>query len=264
MGINGIGNQIIKNNKEQEEMGVKILGISGSPRHGNTEIMVKEALSSAEGLKEVETEFVSLADCNIAGGCKSTYRCRRTPLEKLCSDYDDDANMIMKKMIEADGILVGVPVYWGGVTAQFKALMDRTMPLEFNGYVLRNKVGGAITVAFTRQGGLESTIAEIHRWFLMHDMVVVSVGPERPKEGIGCFWGATGLQGWPQSVSFSADPKGSLSAVRQDFIGMKACGLLGKRVVELAKVIKAGFSQLQDEVIWPPYGGRGITFHPGE
>jgi multimeric flavodoxin WrbA len=246
-------------------MKVKILGISGSPRHGNTDIMVKESLSSAKMLKDVETEFISLADCNIAGGCKSTYNCRKTPLEKLCVDYKDDANMIMGKMLEADGILVGVPVYWGGVTAQLKALIDRTMPIEFNGYAFRNKVGGALTVAFTREGGHESTIAEIHRWFLMHDMVVVSVGPERPKEGIGCFWGAAGLQGWPQSVSFGSDPKGSLSAVKQDTVGMNACRLIAKRVVEMAKVIKAGFSNLQkEELVWQPFGGKGITFHPGE
>jgi len=244
---------------------VKVLGISGSPRHGNTDILVREALSAAGELKDVETEFISMADCRIAGGCKSTYRCRKAPLEELCSDYDDDANMIMRKMLEADGILVGVPVYWGGVTAQLKALMDRTMPIEFNGYPLRNKVGGALTVAFTRQCGLEHTIAEVHRWFLMHDMVVVSVGPERPKEGIGCFWGAAALQGWPESVSFSSNPKGSLSAVKQDSIGMNAARFIGKRVVELAKFIKAGVSQIQkDELVWAPFGGKDIVFHPGE
>jgi multimeric flavodoxin WrbA len=246
-------------------MKVKILGISGSPRHGNTDIMVKEALSSAQTLRDVETEFVSLADCNIVGGCKATYKCRKTSLEKLCVDYQDDANMIMRKMLQSDGILLGVPVYWGGVTAQLKALIDRTMPIEFNGYALRNKVGGALTVAFTRQGGHEPAIAEIHRWFLMHDMVVVSVGPERPKEGIGCFWGAAALQGWPQAVPFASDPKGSLVAVQQDTIGMNACRLIAKRVVEMAKVIKAGFSNLQPEdVVWQPFGGKGITFHPGE
>jgi multimeric flavodoxin WrbA len=168
-------------------------------------------------------------------------------------------------MLEADGILVGVPVFWGSVPAQFKALMDRTMPIEFNGFVLRNKVGGVITVAVTRQGGHEFTIAEIHRWFLMHDMVIVSVGPERPREGTGCFWGAAGLQGWPQPVAFAMDPKGSLSAVNQDTIGMKSCRFLAKRVVEMAKVIKAGFPQIRkEELIWPPFGGKGITYHPGE
>ena len=60
---------------------VKILGISGSPRHGNTDILVKEALKAAEGLHEVDVEFISLADVKIDGGCKADYACWRKPEE---------------------------------------------------------------------------------------------------------------------------------------------------------------------------------------
>jgi len=234
-------------------MKVKVLGISGSPRHGNTDILVKESLKGAEELREVETEFISVKDKKIRGGCISTYRCFRDPSWTApCRDYkNDDVNEILLKMVEADGIIVGVPVYWGGLTAQLKNVIDRSMSLEPLGFPLRNKVGGAIAVAYDRQGGLEGAIAELQRWFLTHDMIIVSVGPERPKESIGCYYGVAALQGWPTPVSTRVDPKGSLSAVKQDIVGMTAARFLGKRVAEMAKVIKAGFAQVKGETAWP-------------
>ena len=234
-------------------MDVKILGISGSPRHGNTDILVKEALKGAESLGEVETEFVAICDHEIKSGCISCYRCKDTDFERLCLGVkDDDANMLMKKMLEAEGWIVGVPVYWGGITAQLKALIDRTMSVEFAGMGFRNKIGGAIAVAYDRQGGLEGTIADLQRWFLTHDMICVSVGPERPKNGIGCYYGVAALQGWPYPVSFSADKHGSLKAVEQDVIGLDACKYLGQRVAEMAKVVKAGFNEVK--TVWPYKG----------
>jgi len=84
-------------------------------------------------------------------------------------------------------------------------------------------------------------------------MIVVSVGPERPKQGIGCYYGVAALQGYPYPVSFSADAKGSLKAVTQDTIGMDACVHLGKRVAEMAQVVKAGFQQVK-KTAWPYQG----------
>lgn len=234
-------------------MKVKILGISGSPRHGNTDILVKAALKGAEGLDEVETEFVALCDHNIKSGCISCYRCKETDFEKMCLGVkDDDVNMIMKKMLEAEGWIIGVPVYWGGITAQLAALRDRTMAVEFAGFGFRNKIGGAIAVAYDRQGGLEGTIADLQRWFLTHDMICVSVGPERPEKGIGCYYGVAALQGWPYPVSFSKDKQLSMRAVEQDVIGLEACTYLGQRVAEMAKVVKAGFAQVK--TAWPYEG----------
>jgi multimeric flavodoxin WrbA len=126
------------------------------------------------------------------------------------------------------------------------------MAVEFAGMGFRNKVGGAITVAYDRQGGLEGTIADLQRWYLTHDMIVVSVGPERPKTGIGCYYGVAALQGWPYPLSFSTDAKGSLKAVSQDVIGIDACKYLGKRVAEMTKVVKAGFQQVK--TVWPYKG----------
>ncbi|MBW2678071.1 MAG: flavodoxin family protein [Deltaproteobacteria bacterium] len=234
-------------------MAIKILGIAGSPRHGNTDIMVKTSLEAAASIGGVETEFFSTADFDIKP-CTSCYKCTKTTMEHLCLSPEvrnDDANMLFKKMIEADGWLVGVPVYFGSIPAQFKALVDRSMSVEMAGYGFRNKVAGALTVAFDRNGGLERTITDLQSWFLIHDMIPVSVGPERPDQGIGCYWGATCLQGWPYPVH-STEMEKSLEGVKQDVIGMQQSAYLGKRVAEMAKVVRAGFENV--ETVWPYKG----------
>jgi len=236
-------------------MEVKILGISASPRHANTDILVKEALKSAEELGNVETEFLSLADKKINGGCVNCYACIIKPSrEELCRGYKgsrkDDVNEIFERMMAADGLIIGVPVYYGGVTAQLKCIMDRTMALEAIGFPLRNKVAGVITIAYDRQGGIEGTIHDVQRWLMIHDLILVGVGPERPAMGTGCYFGAAAVQGFPRPIF--APEKGEEKAVLQDKVGMDAARYIGKRVTEVTKVVKAGFSQVsEEELAWP-------------
>jgi len=232
---------------------VKILGVSGSPRHGNTEILVQEALSGAEELPNVKTEFISLVDKKIAGGCKACFNCLKKPSsDLLCRGpgLKDDVNDILRKMIEADGIILGTPTYWGSVTSQLKCVIDRVQSVESAGMLLRNKVGGAITVACNRQGGQEGAVLDILKFYLISDMIPVSVGPERPEEGLVGFYGVQGQQGFPHRVA-SWLPGGK-SACRQDEMGMKAARNLGKRVAEFAKIVKAGLAAMSDvELAWP-------------
>jgi len=234
-------------------MKVKILGISGSPRHGNTDILVKETLRWAGSLGDVKTEFISISDYKIKSGCISCYKCKGTNLDELCRGVKDDVNAIFKKMLEADGWIIGNPVYFGGITAQLKAIIDRSMSVEYAGCGFRNKVAGVVTVAVTRHGGHEGTIIDIHRFCMIHDMIVVGSGPERPKQGLGCFWGVAALRGYPYPVS-SSDPQ-ALTAVNQDDVGLGTCKYLGLRVAEMAHVVKAGFSSKNVKTYWP-YKGK--------
>jgi multimeric flavodoxin WrbA len=232
---------------------VRIFGLCGSIRHGNTEILVKEALRAAAELPGVETEYMGLADLKIAGGCTARYTCWRRPsLEHPCRDYKedkDDVNRILRAMVTADGIIVGVPVYWGSVPAQLKCIIDRSMAVEA-GFLLRNKPGGAIAVAAERHGGHELAIETLHRWFLVHDMIVCGVGPARPATSIGGHQGAMALQGFPYPIH--SDEPGEREAVLQDDIGMGAARFLGRRVAELARLIKAGLESVSEsELAWP-------------
>jgi len=150
---------------------MKILGISGSPRKGsNTSILVKRALNVCE--KEgFETEFISLANfkiefCDDCGYCneKNNFRCSK----------EDDVEKILEKMIKADGLIIGSPTYFASISGKLKALFDRTLPLRRDNFKLKGKVGGAIAVGGSRNGGQEFAIREIQNWMLLHNILVVS------------------------------------------------------------------------------------------
>ena len=147
---------------------MRILGISGSPRQGgNTEIAVRHALKtiSDEGL---DTEFVSLAElpvlpCVACGGCRNF----ATP---KCVQNDPNFDLILQKVIEADGLIVGSPVYFSSATPQLMALLDRIGYVTRPNLVLRRKVGAAIAVA--RRAGTNFTFAQMNYFFLISEMIV--------------------------------------------------------------------------------------------
>jgi multimeric flavodoxin WrbA len=230
---------------------VQIIGIAGSPRRGNTELLVKEALKAAEEIGHVETEFVTLVGKNIQP-CKADYRCTTEGTFDLpCPTIpEDDVNDILKKIALVDGVIVGSPVYWGGVTAQLKALFDRSMAIESQNKALRNKIGGAISVAFDRNGGQETTILSIHWWMLINDMIVVGAGPEVPEIGQGGYIGGTAVQGFPYPKPSTT--KEARSAAMEDKIGLNSVRSVGKRVAEVAKLLKSGLKEVpEEELAWP-------------
>lgn len=212
-------------------MKVNILGISGSPRHANTEILVQAALKATETLGDVETRFISLARKKITP-CAGDWRCHtEATKERFCPTYKDDMQEIYEAMVWADGMIIGTPVYWGSVSAQMKAVLDRTMPFchyssTFKGE-LSHKVVGAIAMAFDRNGGQEYAIQTVHNWALVQDMIVVGSGPGTP---CVCYYGGTGYSMPSDAVDF----------VKKDGQGLKSCRGTGMRVAELTKVIKAG------------------------
>jgi multimeric flavodoxin WrbA len=148
---------------------MKVLGISGSPRPGgNTDILVGLALEvlAEEGF---ETELVSLADrpvkpCVACGGCS---RCE----EPRCTQEDPAFEGMVERFIEADGVLVGSPVYFGSATPQTMALLDRVGYVSRHGKnFLRRKVGASIVVA--RRAGQNFTLAQLNYFFLISEMIV--------------------------------------------------------------------------------------------
>ncbi len=81
--------------------------------------------------------------------------------------------IIMAALEKADGIIVASPVYFGTVTAQLKAIFDRTIPFRRQGLRLKDKIGCAITVGGARNGGQEKAIETIHAWMHIQGMIVV-------------------------------------------------------------------------------------------
>jgi len=149
---------------------MKILGISGTHRaEGNTDLLVKRALEVCE--KEgAETEFISLSNKKIEF-CTHCDTCKESP--HTCSIADDVAE-ILEKMKNSDAIVIGSPTYFASVSSRLKALFDRTLPLRRNNLQLSGKLGGAIAIGGSRNGGQEFTTNQIRNWMLLHEMLVVA------------------------------------------------------------------------------------------
>ncbi len=100
----------------------KVLILAGSPRiGGNSDLLCDEfAKGATESGNTVEKIYV--AECNV-GFCRACYAC--TDAGKCV--MDDDMGMILNKMIEADVIVMASPVYFYSISAQLKAVIDRTV-----------------------------------------------------------------------------------------------------------------------------------------
>ena len=113
--------------------GVKVLGLFGSPRRGgNTEILLEEALKGAE--KEgAKTERLYLSDFTITP-CKECHGCDRTGKCVIL----DDMQKIYPKLLEADVVILASPIFFYGVTAWAKALIDRSQSFWTRKYLLKD------------------------------------------------------------------------------------------------------------------------------
>lgn len=214
-----------------------ILGISGSPRKANTDLLLERALSAAEKTGRIRTETIYLRgkDIHYCTGC---FRCNtKNEYPSGCPVHRDAMDEIAPMLTRADGIILASPVYFGGVTAQLKCFMDRTEPLlrytpTPRTAALRNKVGAAIVVGGNRNGGQEAAIQGIHHFFLVHDMIVAGTGPDKQP---GCYLGAAAFSGMdPDRGSAVRD------AVMNDEIGSRAAEVIGRRVAELVKKLRSG------------------------
>jgi len=148
---------------------MKVVGINGSARKdGNTAILINRALEELQ--KEgIETELIQLAGKNIHG-CRACKKCFEAK-DRRCFVKNDDFNSVLEKMDEADGIILGSPVYFSDMTAEMKALIDRAGYVgKANGEMFRRKVGAAVTAA--RRGGCVHTFDSINHFFFISQMVV--------------------------------------------------------------------------------------------
>jgi multimeric flavodoxin WrbA len=99
---------------------VKILGIAGSPRlHGNTEVLLDEALKGAKEVGATTNKIVvcnrDIYPCQGCGDCDKTGECT----------IDDAMDRIYNLTTSAHGIIVAAPVYFNSLNAQTKAFIDR-------------------------------------------------------------------------------------------------------------------------------------------
>jgi len=145
---------------------MKVLLVNGSP-HGKG--CTYTGLSEVEKtLKEqgIETELFHIGVKPIRGCCD----CRKCKETGRCAFDDDPVNTLIEKIIRADGVVIGSPVYYGGANGALCALLDRVffaVSSQF-GY----KPGAAIVSC--RRGGAGSAFDRLNKYFTISGMPVVS------------------------------------------------------------------------------------------
>lgn len=197
---------------------MKIIGISSSHVKRGTFYLLEEALNEVNE-KGGETGIIHLSeyDLKLCQGCNNCLK------NKECI-LDDDLEEIGNRLIEADGIIISSPSYFGSVTGYLKNLMDRSRYLKMDGHQLKNKVLGAVSSSGLNQGGAQSTIETIYRFGLTHGMIVI--GPAgRPETEANMVIGTAEMDdGWRR--------------IKDDQKAIKLARNLGARMVEIVTLIK--------------------------
>jgi len=189
---------------------MKVIAFNGSGRKdGNTAILLKVVLDELSNAG-IETEMIQLAG-KAPRGCIACYKCFENK-DRKCAVTTDELNEYLAKMVEADGILLGSPVYFADATAGIKALIERCgMVSAANGGLFKRKVGAA--VAAVRRAGAIRTFDTLNHLFQHGQMIVVG----------SSYW----------NVGIGRDP----GAVKEDAEGIRTMQTLGQNMAWLLKKI---------------------------
>ncbi len=190
---------------------MKVLLVNGSPhKSGNTFTALNEMVNvfEAEG---IEAQILHVGNMDVRGciacrSCAATGRC--------C--FDDVVNESAHLFEEADGLVVGSPVYYASANATLIAYLDR---LFFSTHFDKTmKVGAAVGAA--RRGGLTATYDELNKYFAISGMPIAS----------GQYW--NGIHGREQGEA------------QQDAEGLQQMRTLARNMAFLMKAIRLGKEQM--------------------
>jgi multimeric flavodoxin WrbA len=203
---------------------MKALAINGSHRKGkNTAALLALVLEElARG--GVDTELLEVSDLHI-DFCRSCNRCLR---KTECSIRDDDMPMVGRKMLAADAIIIGSPVYFSNVTSRLKLFMDRTRWMHMAENLLDGKLGAALTCAGLRNGGQEITQLILERFLQGHGLRVVEA--RNPHAGV--------FNLGPMATLFEAFDGSAIhwkTGALQDALAVQTCRTLGQNLLRLLR-----------------------------
>jgi multimeric flavodoxin WrbA len=191
---------------------MRVVAFNGSGRKdGNTAILLKTVLEELE--KEgIQTELVQLAGATIRF-CRACHRCFEKKDQRCVMD-DDIFNSCMEKIVNADGVLLGSPVYFADVSAELKAFIERVGFVSIaNGHILKRKVGAGVIAV--RRGGAVHTFNSINNFFTINQMIIPG----------SCYW----------NFAFGRDA----GEVTKDEEGIHTMRVLGENMAWLLKKITA-------------------------
>ena len=199
---------------------MKVLMISGSPRKESNTDMALAEMKKIFDESSIECEVVKIGSSNIRG-CTDCRKC----LETGKCVFDDLVNQAAPKFEEADGIVIGSPVYYAQPNASLTAFVQRlffSTPFD-----KRWKVGAAVAVA--RRGGCATAFDAMNKYFGIAGMPIAT------------------SQYW--NMVYGRDP----GDVAEDLEGMQTMRTLARTMVFLMKSIalgkeKYGIPETEDHV----------------
>jgi multimeric flavodoxin WrbA len=149
---------------------MKVVAVNGSARRGGNTARLIESAFGPMREAGIECELIELAGKEVRG-CTVCLKCRKE-LDGQCHGRNDFGNVVIDKLREADGILLGSPTYFADVTSEMKAVIDRTGYVSMgNGGFFTRKPGAAVVAA--RRGGAIHVFDTINHFFLISQMIVV-------------------------------------------------------------------------------------------
>ena len=117
---------------------MKVLLLNGSPRKGNTFSALEIIKKGIEENLKVKVELLDTTKYNVVG-CLACDYCNTH--RGRCVNQKDDGQLLVDKLEEADVIIFGTPVYWWGISAQLKLVIDRMYMKKFEATKKHKKVG---------------------------------------------------------------------------------------------------------------------------
>lgn len=150
---------------------MKVIAINGSPnKKGNTfhalSILGNELINAG-----IEFEILHIGH-KMIHGCIACGKCAINRDEK-CSITTDELNKYIPLIKQADGIVIGSPVYYSGIAGTMKCFLDRMFFVSgSNGNLLRHKVAAAV-VAVRRTGG-SATFDALNHYLTYSEMIIAT------------------------------------------------------------------------------------------
>lgn len=139
---------------------MRVVAFNGSPRtQGNTAAIIKLVFSELEK-QGIETELVQVGGI-LKQGCTGCNYCHKNK-SASCVITNDPLNEWIEKIVAADGIILGSPVYFNDVTSEMKAFIDRAgYVARANDRMYKHKIGAAV-VAVRRNGAVHALDTMFH------------------------------------------------------------------------------------------------------
>ena len=149
---------------------MKILAFNGSPRKdGNTSILIRTVFEELEK-EHIKTEEIHVGAKQVHG-CIACMKCWENK-DRHCVLKNDHLNEWLDKMCEADGFILGTPVYCADISGQIKSFMDRTSMVACANNDMFQRKPGASVVAVRRAGSVH-TFHSLNSYFTIAQMIIV-------------------------------------------------------------------------------------------